>query len=139
MQAGHIGGMRDVFARYFARPFAQLVKSSSEAPDALVTTRVVYPIAEPTEVAGYAVFSPRHTCLVYLLTKSAYARRRVAAHLLSSLPTLAGDPRDRRRYFHHCTSTVEFAKMCQHLEIKTRYSPQLFNRLLDEISEEPTL
>ncbi len=139
IQAGHIGGMRDVFTRYFARPFAQLVKASSQEPEALVSTRVVYPVSEPTEVAGYAVSSPRYACLVYLLVKPAYARRRVAAHLLTELPTLAGDPRDRRRYFLHCFSTVEFAKMCQHLEIKTRYSPMLFQRMLDELTEEPTL
>ncbi len=136
IKAGHIGGMRDVFQRFFARPFGKLVQASATGPSAVVSTLVVYPIAEPTEIAGYAVYSPLHSCLVYLLVKTAYAGRRVAAFLLSQMPRLNSEtPRDSRPYFHNCFSTIEFAKMTQHLEVRTRYSPMMFQRLLEEISE----
>lgn len=132
--AGQVGGVRDQFAARFFQPFAQLVESSSAEPGALVSTRVVYPIAEPTEVAGYAVTSPRHHALLYLLTKNAYQRRRVATHLLGELPTLTGDARDPRRYFHTVFSTADFSKMCKRLEIKTRHSPFLLLRVLEELA-----
>ena len=135
--AGHVGGMHDRFGDTFKRPFATLVRCAEEGPDAVVSARVVFPLAEPTEIAGYLIASPRHSCVIYLLTKGAYQRRRVATHLLGSVPVLAStNPRDKRPYFHHCFSTVEFARMCARLEIKTRYSPMLFQRLLGEISEE---
>ena len=139
VKAGHIGGMRDVFPRFFARPFAKLVQASTVGPQSVISTLVVYPLAEPTEIAGYCCFSPRHACLVYLLVKPAYAKRRVAAFLLSQMPRMNSDnPRDSRPFFMNCFSTIEFAKMTQHLEVKTRYSPMMFQRLLEEISEEPT-
>ena len=127
--AGHVGGMHDRFGDTFKRPFATLVRCAEEGPDAVVSARVVFPLAEPTEIAGYAVFSPRHHALVYVLTKSPYQRRRVAAHLLGSVPTLMGDPRDKRPFFHTVFSTAEFARMCKACDIKTRYSPFLLLRI----------
>lgn len=120
------------------RPMAALVQAACDARDDVVSATVVYPVSEPTEIAGYMVFSARHSALVYLLTKPAYARRGVARYLLELMPTLSADrnPRDPRRYFLHTHSTVEFAKMGQHLGLKVRYSPHLLYRLLDEITEE---
>ena len=84
-KAGHIGGMRDVFPRFFARPFVKLVQASSPMATATIATLVVYPLAEPTEIAGYMVWSPVHCCLVYLLVKPALCAGAASAALSLAL------------------------------------------------------
>ncbi len=138
--SGHTAGIRDRFAEFIARPFRALLSEATgrgTEREALVSGRVVFPVSEPSEIAGYHVYSPRHSCLVYLLTKPAYSRRGVAAHLLGTLPLVASDnPVDARPYLLHCFSTAPFAKMAKHLEMRTRYSPWVFMRLLNELTEE---
>ena len=133
---GHVGGILDRFRDLLADPFRALVQACSREADALVAARVVYPIAEPTEIAGYVVCSPRHNALVYLLTKPAYAHRRVGAHLLSLAPTVPGDQRDERPQVLHCFSTAAFAKMAKACDVRTRYSPFMFQRLITELTED---
>jgi hypothetical protein len=138
--SGHTAGLRDRFGEFIGRPFRALLSEAcgnGVGRETLVAGRVVFPVSEPTEIAGYHVYSPRHSCLVYLLTKPAYSRRGVAAHLLGTLPLVASDnPVDARPYLLHCFSTAPFAKMSKHLEMRTRYSPLLFLRLLQELTED---
>lgn len=131
--AGHTFGIRDRFAELIANPFVALLKHGAEG---LIAARVVYPVAESTEIAGYAVLSPRHSCLLFALVKPAYQNRRVATHLLSSMPTVrSSDEHDTRPHLVHCFSTSAFAKMCKRAEVRTRYSPFLFARMLAELTE----
>lgn len=126
LAVGHVAGIRDVFKPLVMQPFRDLLAASEpETPAALVCTRVVFPVAEPTEIAGYAVYSPRHNCLVYLLTKPPYARHGVAAHLLCRL----------KPKFARCFSTAQFASMSKHLELESLYSPFMLNRMRAELQE----
>ena len=134
--AGHTAGIRDRFRELIGRPFVALLSAVGDAPDSLLSARVVYPVAEPSEIAGYAVWSPRHSALLYVLTKPAYSQRRVAAHLLSRMPTVqSGDPKDARPHLLHTFSTAAFSKMTKRMELRTRYSPFLFLRMLDELTD----
>jgi hypothetical protein len=113
------------------------VQASERGQLNLVETRVVFPISEPTEIAGYSVFSPRHSTLVYLLVKPTYGRRRVATYLLSQMPVVASsDERDKRPYLQHCLSTSNFAKLAKRIDLRTRYTPMMFARLCNEITED---
>lgn len=137
--SGHTAGIRDRFGEFIGRPFRALLSEAcgGDEKTALIAGRVVFPVSEPTEIAGYHVYSPRHSCLIYLLTKPAYSRRGVAAHLLGTLPLVASDnPVDPRPYLLHVFSTAHFAKMAKHLDMRTRYSPMLFARLLAELTED---
>lgn len=134
--AGHTAGIRDRFDELICRPLVALLTSASDATDALISARVVFPVSEPTEIAGYVVWSPRHSCLVYVLTKSAYQRRRVASHLLGAVPTVqTDDTRDGRPQLRHCFSTAEFTHMARAQGLRTKSSPFLFMRLLAELTE----
>ncbi len=134
---GHVAGLLDKFREVFIDPFRALVLASSADPSALIQTRIVFPVSEPSEIAGYSVVSMRHSCLVYTLTKPTYSGRRIAAHLLSHAPmTASGNQTDPRPYITHCLSTANFARMVKHLELRTRYSPLLFCRLAEEATEE---
>lgn len=134
--AGHTAGIRDRFRELIGRPFVALLSEVGDAPTSLVAARVVFPVSEPTEIAGYSVWSPRHSALLYLLVKPAYSKRRVGAHLVSRLPTVRSDDKlDERPHLIHTFSTAAFAKMAKRMEVRTRYSPFLFLRMLDELTE----
>lgn len=137
-QTGHTHGIRDVFKALVSAPFRQLLEASSPADDALIATTIVYPKSEPSEIAGYSVHSPRHACLLYLLTKPTYAGLGVARHLLEQLPlvevTLGPSERDRKLV--HCFSTAAFARFTKRIELRTVYSPYLFNRMVWELQED---
>jgi hypothetical protein len=139
LASGHVAGIRDRFSALVGQPFRACLRNVEDKPDALLAARVVYPVEEPTEIAGYAVWSPRHRCLLYILRKPAYAGCGVTASLLRTMPTtVSTEARDQRPYLIHSFSTAAFSRVCGQLGIRTRYSPFLFLRILDELTEDPT-
>jgi hypothetical protein len=140
-QHGHTHGVRDLFDALIGKPFRQLVEASDDEtrdPVRLISTTVLYPHAEPTEIAGYAVTSPRHSALVYILTKNAYARCGVATALLGAAPrkSVTVGPMMTSPVLLHCFSTANFAALTRATQTQCRYSPFLFPRLLWELKEE---
>lgn len=134
--AGHTFGIRDRFREFIGKPFVSLLSEASDDPSALISARVVYPRSEPTEIAGYVVWSPRHSALLFVMTKPAYVGRRVATHMLSRMPMVqTGDERDPRPHLVHTFSTAAFSKMTKRMDLRTRYSPFLFLRMLHELTE----
>jgi hypothetical protein len=135
---GHTLGVRDIFAPLVGDPFERLARESRPGPMALVSTLVVYPTSEPTEIAGYVVFSPRHQCLVYLCTKEPYQRMGVATGLLAMVPrkTVQVGPMITAPVLLHCFSTSRFGTLMKANRTLTRYSPFLFARLVWELQED---
>lgn len=135
--SGHVAGIRDRFTALLGGPFRAVLRNvSPDTGSNLLSCRVVFPRSEPTEIAGYIVYSPLHGCVIYTLTKPAYYARGVATHLLASMPmTKSTDRRDDRPYLVHCFSTSSGSKACTRLGLRARYSPFLFARILDEMTE----